>query len=75
MKNEKNETEPSTVSLVEMPELDFSSAIRPNRYANLRGDFKQAVFIDRDLWEHFRSEERVLEALRLLIDVARRKTA
>jgi hypothetical protein len=37
-----------------MPEVDFSRAIRPNKLAALRGDFKQAVFLDKDLWQHFR---------------------
>lgn len=75
MSDEKTRNEPSAESLSEMPELDFSSAVRPNRYANLRGTFKHAVFLERELWEHFGSEERVLEALRLLVDVARRRSA
>ena len=58
-----------------MPEQDFSGAIRPNRYANLRGQFEHAVFLDRELWEHFGSEERVLEALRLLVELAQRRSA
>jgi hypothetical protein len=71
-----NETqaEPSESSLAEMPEVDFSRAIRPNKLAALRGDFKQAVFLDRDLWQHFGSEERVLEALRMLVSVAERSS-
>ena len=75
MSDDPKTVEPSAESLAEIPEQDFSRAIRPNRYANLRGDFKQAVFLDRSLWEHFGSEERVLEALRLLVEVARRKSA
>jgi hypothetical protein len=67
--------EPTAESLAEMPEQDFSHGIRPNRYANLRGDFKHAVFVDRDVWEHFGSEERILEALRLLIQIADKRTA
>jgi hypothetical protein len=67
--------EPSAESLAELPEQDFSGAIRPNRYANLRGAFQHAVFLDRDLWEHFGSEERVIEALRLLVDLAKKKSA
>jgi hypothetical protein len=57
-----------------MPEVDFSRAVRPNRLAALRGEFKQAVFLDKDLWEHFGSEERVLDALRLLVSVAERSS-
>lgn len=68
-------TEPSAESVAELPEQDFSGAIRPSRYANLRGDFQHAVFLDKELWEHFGSEERVLEALRLLVEEARRKSA
>ncbi len=75
MSDEPKGIEPTAESLEELPEQDFSGAIRPNRYANLRGEFQQAVFLDRELWEHFGSEERVLEALRLLVDLARRKSA
>ena len=48
---------------------------RPNRYANLRGTFEQAVFVDREIWEHFGSAERILETLRLLVDIAKKRTA
>ncbi len=63
--------EPTTQSLVEIPEVDFSRAVRPNRYANLRGDFKQAVFLDRELWAHFGSEERVIEVLSMLVKLGK----
>ena len=53
-----------------MPETDFSTAVRPNRYANLRGEFQHAVFLDRDLFAQFGSAEKVVEALRLLAEVA-----
>jgi hypothetical protein len=75
MNEDENPIEPSTESLAEIPEQDFSHAIRPNRYANLRGAFRHAVFVDPDVWEHFGSEERILEALRLLVDIARKRTA
>ena len=64
-------TEPPLESLEEMPEVDFSKAIRPNRYANLRGEYQHAVFLDRELWAHFGSEERVIEVLRTLVDLAK----
>lgn len=64
--------EPSAESLAEIPETDFSEAVRPNRYANLRGEFEHAVFLDRELWEHFGSEERVREVLRLLVALGKR---
>ena len=70
--DETTQVEPSEASLAEMPEVDFSRAIRPNKLAALRGDFKQAVFLDKDLWQHFGSEERVLEALRMLVSLAER---
>jgi hypothetical protein len=70
----KPQSEPSAEFLAEMPEVDFSRGIRPNRMAALRGGFKHAVFLDRELWEHFGSEERVLEALRLLVSVAAKGT-
>ena len=69
--SKEDTTEPTPESLAEIPEVDFSGAIRPNRYANLRGDFHHAVFLDRELWEHFGSEERVLEVLRLLVELGR----
>jgi hypothetical protein len=74
MSEDDDQNEPSEASLKEMPEVDFARAVRPNRLAALRGEFKQAVFLDRELWEHFGSEEKVLEALRLLVDLAKNKT-
>jgi hypothetical protein len=73
MSDAKTTTEPTSKSLEEIPETDFSHAIRPNRYAALRGAFKHAVFLDDELWQHFGSEERVLEALRLLVELAKRQ--
>jgi hypothetical protein len=75
MNEDENPIEPSKQSLTELPEQDFSRAIRPNRYANLRGTFRHAVFVDRETWEHFGSEERIREALRLLVDIARKRPA
>lgn len=75
MNEDENPIEPSEESLTEIPEQDFSRAIRPNRYANLRGAFQHAVFVDRDVWEHFGSEERILEVLRLLVGIAKKRPA
>jgi hypothetical protein len=75
MSNEKRQTDPSQASLDEIPEVDFSEAIRPNRYANLRGAFEHTIALDRELWEHFGSQERVVEALKLLVEVAKRGAA
>jgi hypothetical protein len=75
MTEDAEPTEPSAEELAELPEQDFSRAIRPNRYANLRGAFRHAVFLDQGLWEHFGSEERVIEALRLLVDLAQKRSA
>jgi hypothetical protein len=72
--DDKTQAEPTAESLAEMPEVDFSRAIRPNKLAALRGDFKQAVFLDKELWEHFGSQERVLEALRMLVSLAERSS-
>jgi hypothetical protein len=69
--NDPRDLEPTAESLAEIPEVDFSQAIRPNRYANLRGDFEHAVFLDRELWEHFGSADGVREALRLLLRISR----
>jgi hypothetical protein len=75
MTNENRPTEPSPESLAEMPEVDFRQAVRPNRYANRRGEFRYTVALDRELWEHFGSQEKVVEALRLLVEVAKRSAA
>ena len=75
MNEDKKPTEPSEESLREIPEQDFSRAIRPNRYANLRGTFQHAVFVDRDIWEHFGSAERILEVLRVLVGIAKKRSA
>jgi len=75
MNEDEKLTEPSEESLREIPEQDFSRAIRPNRYANLRGAFQHAVFVDREIWEHFGSGERILEVLRLLVDIAKKRSA
>lgn len=75
MSEDENPTEPSEESLREIPEQDFSRAIRPNRYANLRGAFQHTVFVDREVWEHFGSAERILETLRLLVDIAKKRPA
>ena len=75
MNEDEKQTEPSEESLQEIPEQDFSRAIRPNRYANLRGAFQHAVFVDDAIWEHFGSQERILEVLRLLVDIAKKRSA
>ena len=49
-------------------------SVRPNKLAALRADFKQAVFLDKELWQHFGTEERVLEALRMLVSLAERSS-
>ncbi len=72
MKPEDVLDEPSEESLAEMPEVDFSKAIRPNRYANLRGAYKHAVFVNPEVFAHFGSEERINEALRLLVELAQK---
>ena len=32
------------------------------------------LFLDKELWQHFGSEERVLEALRMLVSLAERSS-
>ena len=75
MSEETEAKEPTEESLKEIPEVDFSGGIRPNRYARLQGDFKHQVQLDADLWEHFGSQEKVVEALRLLVEVAKKGAA
>ncbi len=71
MSKEADQTEPSEESLREIPEVDFSKGIRPNRYANLRGELERAVYLPKELWDHFGSEEKVVEALKRLADASR----
>ena len=41
-----------------------------------RGAFSHAVFVDRAIWEHFGSEDRILEVvLHLLVDIAKKRPA
>ncbi len=75
MTDEESTTEPSATSLEDIPEVDFEGAVRPNRYANLRGDFRHTVALDAALFEHFGSQEKVVEALALLVEVAKRTAA
>jgi hypothetical protein len=44
-------------------------------YANLRGAFEHAIFVDRETWEHFGSEDRIQEVLRLLVGIAKKRSA
>jgi hypothetical protein len=75
MKHEDRNSGPTAESLAEIPEVDFSKGIRPNRYAKLRGDFAHQVQLDPELWAHFGSQEKIVEALRLLVEVARKGAA
>jgi hypothetical protein len=54
--------ENAVMSAISRRAVDFSRATRPKRLALLRGDFKQALFLDKELWQHFGSEERLLES-------------
>jgi hypothetical protein len=73
--SDASDTEPSEESLREIPEADFSRGIRPNRYARLRGDFQYQVQLDKELWDHFGSQEKVIRALELLVDLAKKGAA
>jgi hypothetical protein len=75
MAEKPEQTEPTPESLEEIPEVDFSRGIRPNRYAKLRGDFQHQVQLDAELWEHFGSQDKVVEALRLLVEIAKKGAA
>lgn len=78
MSEERDQTEPTEESLAEIPEISeeaLSRAVKPNLYANLRGSYRHAVFVDPAVWEHFGSEERILEALRLLVSIAKKQPA
>ncbi len=57
---------------VQLPDQkNESKGIRPNRYANLCGEFEHAVYLPKELWDHLGSEERVIAALKRLADVSR----
>ena len=62
-------------SLDEIPEVDFSKAIRPNRYARLQGDFVHQVQLDPERWARFGIQQEVVEALRMLVELAKKRAA
>jgi hypothetical protein len=55
----------------DIPEVDFSDAIQPHRYARLQSGYQYTVFLDRELWEHFGSADTVVAALRALVEAAK----
>ncbi len=59
----------------EIPEIDFSRGVQPHRYAQLRGDYKYTVFLERELWEHFGSADAVKAALRALVRASKHMRA
>ncbi len=63
--------EPSGAALREIPEVDFSQAIQPHRYARLRTDYRYTVFLEPELWEHFGSADEIKAALRALVDASK----
>ena len=71
MNDDASETEPSADSLKEIPEVDFSRAIQPHRYARLQSGYQYVVHLERDLWEHFGSADEVKAALRALVAASR----
>ena len=71
MNDDASDTEPSADSLEEIPEVDFSRAIQPHRYARLQSGYRYTVHLERDLWEYFGSEEEVKAALRALVAATR----
>ena len=62
--------QPSAASLREMPEVDFSHAIQPHRYARLQTGYKNQVFVEPEVFDFFGSAEAVNEALKLLVRAA-----
>ena len=62
---------PSAASLREIPEVDFSRAIQPHRYARLRPGYRYTVFLEPELWDHFGSTDAVKAALRALVDASK----
>ncbi len=71
MNDDESEMEPSADSLKEMPEVDFSRAIQPHRYARLQSGYRYTVHLEPELWEHFGSADEVRAALRALVAASR----
>ena len=67
----RKQREPSAASLREIPEVHFSRAIQPHRYARLRTDYRYTVFLEPELWNHFGSADAVKAALRALVDASK----
>jgi len=55
----------------EIPEVDFSRAIQPHRYAKLRSGYRYTVMLEPELWEQFGSADAVKAALRGLVSASR----
>ena len=71
MSEDENPKGPSEESVAEIPEQE---SVRPDGDADLRRASQHAVFVDREIWEHFGGEERILEVLRLLVDIAKKRS-
>ena len=71
MNDDASDDEPSAESLEEIPEVDFSRAIQPHRYARLRSGYLYTVHLEPELWQHFGSADEVKAALRALVAASR----
>ena len=56
---------------LDIPEADFSLGVQPHRYARLQSGYQLTVHLDRELWDHFGSQEAVVAALRALVEASK----
>ena len=73
MKKANEQLEPTQASLEEMPELNEPRfRRRPGRGHHANRSTGEIVLIDADLWSHFGSAEAVNDALRRVVDEAKK---
>jgi hypothetical protein len=71
MKRGGSKRKAATRAGASIPEVDFSRAIQPHRYAKLRSGYRYTVMLEQDLWERFGSADAVKAALRGLVSASR----
>ena len=59
MKRGGSKRKAATQASVAIPEVDFSRAIQPHRYAKLRSGYRYTVMLEPDLWDQFGSADAV----------------
>ncbi len=73
MKKVNEQSEPTPAALAEMPEINEQRfRRRPGRGHHASRSAGEIVIIDPDLWSHFGSAEAVNDALRRVVDDAKK---